>query len=807
MKPFISMHVTHSRFITILMLFLLATGSLFAQMSDKQVIEEVKRYRDAGMSQEQIIKEMTKKGVTPAQAQRLRDQYMIQGGGETTFPITGNSSRDDILRREDSLNFASNVDEDSIPPTERVYGQSFFSSQNLTFAPNMNMPTPANYVLGAGDEILIDIWGDSELNLRYTIAPDGHITVPGLGRIQLSGMNVQQAESRIRSQFSTIYSDLDSSEPHTFLAISVGNVRSIKVNVMGEVKRPGTYTLSSFSSAFHALYAAGGTSRIGSIRNIRLFRSGKAIATVDLYEYLMKGNNMADITLQDGDIVMVEPYGILAQATGEVKRPMWYELKEGETLEDLIRYAGGFSDNAYRGTISVLRKGSEEMEAHTLSEAQYGSFRLQDGDRIEVGNILEKYANMVEVTGSVYRPGRYAIGEQIRTVGDLIKVAQGTTGDAYLQRVLLYRENEDLTRSMQSFSLEALLSGQIADIALRKNDLLHIPSVLSLESDFTVYIGGEVRYPDNYPYADNMRLEDIILRAGGLTEAASTARIDVYRRIKNPSGTAVPVESSERFTFTLTDGEIVSSDPSFTLQPYDQVVVRRSPGYEVQQNVSISGEVLFGGQYAKLRKDERLSSLVERAGGLTPYAYVKGARLTRRLTADEQKQAREALMLKLEADVVKPEDKDSVNYEEQLAQVDLSSRPVGIDLKKALKNPGGPEDIILRDGDVLSIPEFQATVRISGGVLYPNTVTYKKNKKLGYYIDQAGGYSRLALKRNPYVVYMNGQVSSGRWARIEPGCEIIVPERPEREPMSLQGILGISTSLASIALLITNLIK
>jgi protein involved in polysaccharide export with SLBB domain len=789
------------------MLFLLATVSLFAQMSDKQVIEEVKRYRDAGMSQEQIIKEMTKKGVTPAQAQRLYDQYSNQGDSEATVVSSGNTLQDDVLRGEGGFteNIVTAADAES--PGERVYGQSFFSSQNLTFAPNMNMPTPANYVLGAGDEMLIDIWGDSELHVRYTITPDGHITVPGLGRIQLSGMSVQQAENRLRNKFSTIYSDLASSDPHTFLAISVGNVRSIKVNVMGEVKRPGTYTLSSFSSAFHALYAAGGTSRIGSIRNIRLFRSGKAITTVDLYEYLMKGNNMTDITLQDGDIVMVEPYGILAQATGEVKRPMWYELKEGETLEDLIRYAGGFSGNAYRGTISVLRKGSEEMEAHTLSEAQYGSFRLQDGDRIEVGNILEKYANMVEVTGSVYRPGRYAIGEQIRTVGDLIKVAQGTTGDAYLQRVLLYRENEDLTRSMQSFSLEALLSGQIADIALRKNDLLHIPSVLSLESDFTVYIGGEVRYPESYPYADNMTLEDIILRAGGLTEAASTARIDVYRRIKNPSGTAVAVESSERFTFTLVDGEIVSSDPSFTLQPYDQVVVRRSPGYEVQQNVTITGEVLFGGQYAKLTKDERLSSLVERAGGLTPYAYVKGARLMRRLTADELKQAREALMLKLEADVTNPEDKDSVNYEEQLAQVDLSSRPVGIDLEKALNNPGGPEDIILRDGDVLSIPEFQATVRISGGVLYPNTVTYKKNKKLGYYIDQAGGYSRLALKRSPYVVYMNGQVSSGRWARIEPGCEIIVPERPEREPMSLDRILGMTTSLSTLALIITNLIK
>ncbi|WP_436418424.1 SLBB domain-containing protein [Petrimonas sulfuriphila] len=805
MKPFISMHVNPSRFLTVLLLFLLTAGSLFAQISDSQVIEELKRYRDAGMSQEQIIREMTKKGVTPAQVQRLRDQYLNQEGEAAAAAPSGKSLQDDVLRGEAGFTENPVATEDKGSPTESVYGQSLFSSQNLTFAPNMNMPTPANYVLGPGDEVIIDVWGDSELNVRYTVAPDGHITVPGLGRIQLSGLSVKQAELKIKNEFSTIYSDLGSGEPHTFLAISVGNVRSIKVNVMGEVKRPGTYTLSSFSSAFHALYAAGGTSRIGSIRNIRLFRSGKAVATVDLYEYLMKGNNMADITLQEGDIVMVEPYGILAQAIGEVKRPMWYELKEGETLEDLIRYAGGYSGNAYRGNVSVLRKGSEEMEAHTLGEAQYGTFRLKDGDRAEVSTILDKYANMVEVTGSVYRPGKYAIGEQIRTVGDLIKVAQGTTGDAYLQRALLYRENEDLTRSMQSFSLDALLSGQIADIELRKNDLLHIPSVLSLESDFTVYIGGEVRHPDSYPYAENMTIEDIILRAGGLTEAASTARVDVYRRLRDPSGTAVPKESGERFTFTLADGEIVSSDPGFTLQPYDQVVVRRSPGYEVQQNVTVSGEVLFGGQYAKVSKDERLSSLVERAGGLTPHAYVKGARLTRRLTAAELKQAQEALKLKAEADVTKKE--DSVNYEEQLAQVDLSNRPVGIDLEKALKHPGGPEDIILRDGDVLNIPQFEATVRISGGVLYPNTVTYKKNKKLGYYINQAGGYSRLAQKRNPYVVYMNGQVASGYWARIEPGCEIIVPERPEREPMSLQGIMGMTTSLATIALLISNLIK
>lgn len=798
------MHVIQNKLITTLLFLLIATSSILAQLSDSQALQEFSRFRAAGMTQEQITQELMKKGVSPAQVQRVRDQYLNQSGEGGEVFSSEKGLQNSVLRGDGVFAVNRTVAEDTIPPHERVYGQSFFSNQNLTFAPNMNMPTPANYVLGAGDEIMIDVWGDSELNVQYIIAPDGHITVPGLGRIQLSGMNVQQAENRIRTNFSRIYSDLDSSDPYTFLAISVGNVRSIKVNVMGEVNQPGTYTLSSFSSAFHALYAAGGTSRIGSIRNIRLFRSGRAIATVDLYDYLMKGNNMSDITLQDGDIVMVEPYGILAQATGEVKRPMWYELIEGETLQDLISYAGGYSGNAYRGTVSVLRKGSEEMEAHTLSEAEFGYFVLKDGDLAEVGNILEDYANMVEITGSVHRPGRYAVGEQIRTVGDLLRVAQGTTGDAYLSRVLLFRENEDLTRSLQSFNLDALLRGQITDIELRKNDLLEIPSVLSLESDFTIFIGGEVRNPESYPYADNMTLEDIILRAGGLTEAASTARVDVYRRLKNPSGTTVPIESGERFTFSLINGEIVSSDPSFVLQPYDQVVVRRSPGYEVQQNVTITGEVVFEGQYARLRKDERISSFVKRAGGLTPYAYENGGRLNRKLTPDELKQAREALRLKIEADAVIL---DSISIEEQLAQVDLSSRPVGINLANALNNPGGPDDIILRGGDELSIPEFESTVRISGGVLYPNTVSYNRGKKLGYYINQAGGYSRLAQKRKPYVIYMNGQVASGRWARIEPGCEIIVPERPDREPMSLQGILGMSTSIASIALLITNLLK
>lgn len=785
------------------LIFLFITGSLFAQMSDQQIIDELRRYQSSGMSQEQIAAEMVKKGVTTSQMQRLRDQYMGQEAISTGALKSNNSLDGDVLRGEAGFEEAATATEGAVEPGERIYGQNLFSSQNLTFAPNMNMPTPANYVLGAGDQIIIDVWGDSELNVQYTIAPDGHITVPGIGRIQLSGMNVKQAESRIRTQFSTIYSDLDSSEPHTFLAISVGNVRTIKVNVMGEVRTPGTYTLSSFSSAFHAMYAAGGTTNIGSLRNIRIFRAGRQAAEIDLYEYLMKGNSMSDITLQDGDIVMVEPFGSLVQVIGEVRRPMWYEMKPDETLEDLIRYSGGFSGNAYTAALTLLRSGEEEMEAYTLSQPEYSTFQLKDGDRVEVSSILEKYANMVEITGSVYRPGRYAIGDRINTVRDLIEIAQGTTGDAYLQRALLYRENDDLTRSMESFNVSDLMSGRINDITLKKNDLLHIPSVLSLDDRFTVYIGGEVRKPDSYPYADNMRLEDIILQAGGITEAASTARIDVYRRTKDPGSTTLGDQSSIMQSFTLVDGEIISSDPDFVLQPYDQIIVRRSPAYEIQQMVTIEGEVLFEGDYAKISKDERLSSLVNRAGGLTQYAYIKGARLSRRLTADELEKVKESLRIKAQADQL---DTDSL-LQKQLEAVDLSTQYVAINLEKALKNPGGQEDIILREGDVLTIPEYNELVKISGGVLYPNLVTYKKHKKLGYYIDQAGGYSRLALKSKPFVVYMNGEVASGRWAKIEPGCEIIVPERPEREPMSLQGILSLGTSIASIALLISNLVK
>ncbi len=790
-----------TRIYGILVILLCISTSLVAQMSDEQLLQEMMNYSNAGMTQEQIYLELTKKGVTVDQLQRLKERYGNRQ--ELATPASSGVMQEAGRTPEVVVAPRERREEELIPQEDRIFGQDFFSTHNLTFEPNMNMPTPANYILGPGDEVIIDIWGNSELNVRYTIAPDGHITVPGLGRIQLSGMRVDQATAHIRNAFSTIYSDLDSPEPRTFLAISVGNVRTIRVNVMGEVVTPGTYTLSSFASAFHALYAAGGINKIGSLRTIRVFRAGKTEAVIDIYEYLMHGNNAGDITLRDGDIIKVDPYGVLAQVTGEVKRPMWYEMKETETLDDLIRFAGGFRGEAYKENVQLRRKGTSEMEVYTVNALQFPDFRMRDGDQISVGNILTRFANRVSIEGAVMRPGSYAIGEDIKTVGDLMKMAQGPREDAFLSRALLYREKEDLTPIVESVDVEALLNNRIPDVPLRKNDRLFVPSVISLLDNFTISVGGEVRAPGTYAYADNMSIEDVIVQAGGLRESASTARIDVYRRIKKPESTTDSGVTGEAFSFSLKNGLIISGDKSFTLEPFDEVFVRRSPGYEPQQNVAIEGEVLFGGQYAKLTKDERLSSLVNRAGGLTQFAYPKGARLQRQLTEAEQRRTREALMAKISIQG------DSTMRENPnlLANVDLSSQYVGIDLEKALKNPGSEDDIVLREGDVLSVPIYNSTVKISGGVLYPNMVAFSKKKNLDDYVEMAGGYSRLAMKGKAFVIYMNGQVATGRRAKIEPGCEIVVPEKPERPRMSLPEILGISNSIATLGLIITNLIK
>ncbi|MDD4500466.1 MAG: SLBB domain-containing protein [Bacteroidales bacterium] len=581
------------------------------------------------------------------------------------------------------------------------------------------------------------------------------------------------------------------------MRVSLGNIRSIQVNIMGEVVLPGTYTLSSFSSLFHALYSAGGVNRIGSLRDIKLIRDGKTISTVDVYEYLIKGESSGNITLREGDLVKVEPYSKRIQITGQVKRPMIYELKANENLSSIIKYAGDFTSNAYRKNINITRRGDTEMQIFTIDADSFDKFDLKDGDFVRVSDILDRYENRVSIEGSVFRPGSYAIGDKIQTVTDLVKYAEGPTEDAFLERALLYRENPDLATTLESINLGQLLNGNTPDIKLRRNDRIYISSQDELRDDRNVTLAGEVKRPGSFPYARNMSIEDLILQGGGLLESASRARVDVARRIKNPMSTTQSDKQGETFSFALEKGLIISGDKKFVLQPFDIVTVRRSPGYEVQQNVSVIGEILFSGLYAKTSRDERISSLVERAGGLTESAYIQGARLLRQMDKDEKARLEATLEL------AKSNSKDSLMIDE----TEISeSYYVGIDLQKAILHPGGEDDIVLREGDVLDIPTYNGTVKISGAVMYPNTVTYSKGMSVGKYIDNAGGYAYRAKKR-PYIVYMNGKVSTGLSARVEPGCEIIVPQKPERSGTSLSEVLGITTSVVSTAAMVTTLIR
>jgi len=602
---------------------LLITVATFSQLSDQQVIEQLKSYKNAGMTQEQILVDLAGKGVTKAQLERLKAQYDASIAAGTATEVTPQNR----TREQEGSDKVIVVKETTVRNPNEIYGRDLFSSKNLTFQPSMNLPTPENYQLGAGDEIVVDIWGNSEFTFRQSISSEGNINVPNIGPVFLNGLQIKEASVKIKRAFSRIYSDLSSPNPGTFIKISLGNIRSIQVNIMGEVVLPGTYTLSSFASVFHALYSAGGINEIGSLRDIKVYRGGKVVSTIDIYEYLMKGDNSEDITLREGDIVKVEPYKKRVQIVGVVKRPMIYEMKENETLITLIEYAGGFQSIAYKKNLRLTRKGDSELKVYTVESGDFSNFVLKDGDAFTVDNILDKYENRVEISGAVFRPGAYAIDSGIKTLKELINMAEGIKEDAFLSRTLLYRENKDLSITVESVDLSKLFSGEIADIALRKNDRLYVPSIDELRDELFVTLSGEVKRPANYPYAGNMSIEDLILQGGGLLESASRARIDISRRIKNPMSTTQTDEQSEVFSFTLERGLIISGEKNFILQPFDIVNVRRSPGYETQQNVYLRGEVVFGGAYPKIKRDERLSSFIQRAGGLTSSAYITGARM------------------------------------------------------------------------------------------------------------------------------------------------------------------------------------
>lgn len=811
------------RLITLFFLIFVLSGVVMAQqMSDDQVIQYVKEANKSGKSQKQITTELLRRGVTKEQVSRIQQKYsesntVSNKSNEMPSQLRQRTLVDDGggQRRTTDYSEVGMLDEtvggrvdnraDNTATTDnasQIFGHDVFTNRNLTFEPSINLATPVDYRLGPGDEVIIDVWGASENTIRQSISPEGTIQVSGLGPVQLSGMTVKDANAYLQREFSKIYSGISGSEPTSQIKLTLGDIRTIQINIMGEVAVPGTYTLSSFSSVFHALYRAGGVNKIGSLRSIKVVRNGKTIADLDVYDYLMKGKMKDDIRLQEGDVIIVNPYESLVRIAGKVKRPMFYEMKPTETVATILNYAGGFTGDAYKKAVRIIRKSGREHQVYNVDEMDYSVFRLDDGDSISVDAVLKRFENRVEIRGAVYRSGLYELSGTVNTVKQLIKKAEGLRGDAFLNRALLDRENEDLSHEVIAVDLGGLLKGTVADIPLQKNDILYIPSIHDLKEEETISIHGEVASPGTFLFSKNMTIEDLLVQSGGLLEAAATTKVDITRRIKDPKSTSFSSVLGKTYSFDIKDGLVVGGEGDFHLEPFDEVYVRKSPAYRKQQNVVVTGEVLFGGNYALVKKNERLSDLISKAGGITPDAYVKGARLIRKMTEEEQRRQADAVRMARMG-----EGKDSISVE----KLNISDTyTVGINLEKAISNPGSDFDLVLREGDVLFIPEYINTVKISGAVMYPNTVLYKRGESLRYYINQAGGYGNLAKKKKAYVVYMNGTVSrlkSRDKKAIEPGCEIIVPSKEEKKRMSTAEILGMGSTTASIAAMIATMVN
>lgn len=780
-----------------------------SSMTDQQVLEYVKQGMSEGKDQRQMATELARRGVTREQAERVKKLYE-QEQGVSTSKMSGTEQNEARLREatqeESTTSVLENPQPDSreLAQENQVFGRNIFNTRNLTFEPSVNLATPPNYRLGPGDEVIIDIWGTSQNTIRQQISPDGTINIEKIGPVSLSGMTVSEANEYLKRVLGKTYSGLDAPDGTLEIRLTLGNTRTIQINVMGEVVQPGTYALSSFSTVFHALYRAGGVNEIGSLRNVQVTRNGKTVAKVDVYDFIMKGKTQDDIRLQEGDVIIVPAYEALVQISGNVKRPMRFEMKKNETLAILIGYAGGFSADAYTRSLRVVRQNGEEYEINTVKEIDYSAYPMRNGDVVTAEAILNRFTNKLEVRGAVYRPGIYQLNGEINTVRALVNEAKGLTGDAFTNRAVLQREREDLTSEIISVDVRSIMAGTSPDIPLQKNDILYIPSIHDLEDRGDVAIFGEVAKPDSYSYSDNMTLEDLIIRAGGLRESASTVRVDVSRRIKDPKSTHSTDSIGQMFTFALKDGFVIDGEQGFTLQPYDQVFVRRSPGYQAQQNVQVTGEVIFGGTYAMTTTEERLSDLVKKAGGATPKAYLRGAKLIRVANDEEKKRMRDVINLMNRQFGEAMMDSLGIRVEDTFS--------VGIDLEKAMAKPGSEYDLVLREGDVLDVPKMNNTVKVNGAVMMPNTVGYLSDKNANYYLDQAGGYALNAKKSKKFVIYMNGQVArikSRSKDKIEPGCEIIVPSKKNKK-VNVGEILGYASSFGSLATMfatISNLIK
>ncbi len=798
------------RLFFVVMLTVLTLTTAYGQLSDDQVIKIAASEKKAGTSDENIGAKLIQRGATVDQIRRLRAQYSKQitktkldssvdnavSGAENATRVNNGQTSRAVIENTDEM--VGEEDNETIDVTESkdirkrtVWGRDIFNKSRLSFEPSMNIATPQNYVLGPGDQLVINIYGATQETMSLTINPDGFITVPNYGPIQVSGLSVASAQARIRSSLGESFSS-------SSIKTTLGQTRTITINVMGEVKVPGTYTLSAFSTVFHALYMAGGISDLGTLRNIKVFREGKLITVVDVYEFIQNGRLAGNVRLADNDVIQVGTYDCIVDIGGHVKRPMAYEMRNGESVKTLLQYCGGFTGDAYSKSIRLLRSNGTMRSVFNIEEFDMSSFKLVDGDALSVDGIYDRYENMVEVKGAVFRQGMFRLGDKCNSVRSLVEAADGLTEEALTSRAVIRRMTPSRTQKTIAVNLEAIMNGTEPDVPLQNEDLLFIPTTAEHQNLRTLTIEGEVVFPGIFEYAENMTIEDLILQAGGLTDAASTAKIDISRRIKNPKALESGLETSKTYSFSLKDDYKIDSDEEFILEPYDIVQVRRSPVFRNPIQVHIEGEVAFPGTYTLERKNQRLSDLVKAAGGIMPGSYVHGARLIREMNEEEIERARDVIRVARQ----NADSKDSVGLKKLALRTEYT---VGIHLDEAIKNPNGPQDVELLPGDRLVIPSQNRTVRIGGGVMAPNTVAYVEGKKFSYYVKQAGGYGDRARKRSSYVVYQNGTIERSRRAKIEPGCEIVVPTKGPRNTMNAQQWVGIGTSVASIAAMLATI--
>lgn len=847
--------------IYLMFLMLLPVAGMAQSMSDDQVMSYIAKEHTAGKDNAQIVTQLMQRGVNIQQIRRVRDKYqkqMSQNTSQSYGTPTGSSrmrtnngkkrtsgnesagsnsdlsaysnyrisnDRDSSDKEDEALEYRDELGK-MIPDTaaivkqyydnkktkaHKVFGRDIFNNKELSFEPNMNIATPQNYRLGPGDAVIIDIYGASQKSEQCTVSPDGDVTIEGYGPVAVSGLTVAQANARLRSTLGSRYSS-------SRIKLTVGQTRTIMVNVMGEVKLPGTYTLSAFATVFHALYMAGGTNDIGTLRNIKVYRNNRLVTVVDIYDYILNGKLTGNVRLADNDVIVVGPYDCLVNISGKVKRPMFYEMKKNESVASLLKYSGSFTGDAYNKAVRVNRKTGKEYAVFNVGEFDFANFHIADGDSVMVDSIIPRYANTVEVKGAVFRPGMYNLGEQVNSVRSLIEHAEGTTEMAFTNRAVLHRMKEDRTLKVISVDLVGIMNGTTPDIPLQENDVLFVPTKTESIEQRTITIRGEVQFPGVYKYADNETIEDFVLQAGGLTDKASTVNVSVSRRVTDPKALVPDSVIAKLYTLSLKDGFVVDGEPGFTLMPFDEVYIRKSPAYMEQKNVSVEGEVMFAGTYTLSANNTRLSDLYRKSGGTNGLGYIRGARLMRRATEAEKQRMRTALQMEMEQqqkNILQLAASSNGSNLQQAAEgaknANLSrfnvpdEYPVGIDLELAIKNPGSDADMVLREGDRLIVPQYNGTVKVNGAVMYANTVAFEKGKRASYYIDQAGGYASDAVKSRAYIIYMNGKVAKlSHGAKVQPGCEIVIPAKLKRK-MTIAETMSLGSSLSSIAAMIATI--